>query len=277
MIALIDTHAHLQEPEFSDDFEAVVGRASDAGVGTLVLPAVDLDSARAGLELADRHDGVFATAGYHPHEASRLDDEALQAVEALLDDPKVVAVGEIGLDFYRMHSPVEAQTAALDTMLALAARRKMPVVIHCREAWQALADQLVPWARQAGTLNEGRPLGVLHYFSGTLEDAWRYVELGFMISVHTSVTHPKQTALRDVVAQLPLDSLVVETDSPFGAPQLHRGKRNEPAYVVEAAKQVAELHDVPLEYVAEATTANARRLFNLPAPVPSQSGAPGLT
>lgn len=264
MTGFIDTHAHLQEPEFAADADAVIQRARDAGVTALVVPASDLATSRSGLELARRHDGVYATAGYHPHEASHLDAAALNEIEALLGDPKVVAVGEIGLDFYRMHSPIEAQVAALDAMLALAERHAMPVVIHCRDAWDAMAEQLVPWASRVAGAFEGRPLGVLHYFTGALEEARRYVELGFVISVHTSVTHPKQQPLRDAVAQLPLEALVIETDSPYGAPQAQRGKRNEPAFVIEAAKQIAVLHDVSLDYIGEVTSANARRLFGLP-------------
>jgi TatD DNase family protein len=260
----VDTHAHLQEPEFAEDVDDVIRRARNSDVTTLVLPAVDLASARSGLELARRHDGVYATAGYHPHEASKLDMGSLAKIEALLDDEFIVAVGEIGLDFYRMHSPVDAQVAAFDAMLTLAERHTMPIVVHCRDAWEATADQLEPWARRVKAAFGERPVGVLHYFTGTMDEAQRYIELGFMISIHTSVTHPRQQPLRDVVARLPLESLVIETDAPYGAPQSHRGKRNEPAYVVEVAKQIAVLHDVNLDYIGEVTSANARRLFGLP-------------
>jgi TatD DNase family protein len=260
----VDTHAHLQEPEFAEDVDAAIQRAHEARVTTLVLPAVDLASARSGLDIARRHDGVYATAGYHPHEASHLDEAALRGIETLLEDPKVVAVGEIGLDFYRMHSPAEAQVGALVSMLTLAERHAMPVVVHCRDAWEALAEQLTPWAHRVASAFEGRPLGVLHYFTGTLAEAQRYIDLGFVISVHTAVTHPKQQALRDVVAQLPLESLVIETDSPYGAPQSNRGRRNEPSFVIESARQIAVLHNVSLDYIGEVTSANARRLFGLP-------------
>jgi TatD DNase family protein len=261
---LVDTHAHLQEPEFAEDADAVIERSRQAGVTALVLPAVDLASALAGLELARRHDGVYATAGYHPHEASLMDDEALRETEALLQDERVVAVGEIGLDFFRMHSTVDEQITALDSMLALAERHVMPIVVHCRDAWEAAAEQLTPWALRVAPAFEGRPVGVMHYFTGTLEEAQRYIELGFLISVHTSVTHPKQEALREVVARLPLESLVIETDSPYGAPQTYRGKRNEPTYVIEAARQIAVLQDASIDYIGHVTSANARRLFDLP-------------
>jgi TatD DNase family protein len=264
VIEFVDTHAHLQEPEFAQDADEVVARARRAGVTTIVAPAVDLASARAGLLLARRHEAVFTTAGYHPHEASRLTPELLRDVESLLSEDKIVAVGEIGLDRYRMHSPFEAQVDVFEKMLALAEAHAMPVVVHCRDAWEDTARLLVPWARRVDAAFAGRPLGVMHYFTGTLPEARRYIDLGFMISAHTSVTHPKASALREVVAQLPLDALVIETDSPYGAPQSVRGKRNEPAYVVEAAKQIAALHGVVLDNVAEATRANARRLFRLP-------------
>jgi TatD DNase family protein len=266
VIELLDSHAHLQEPEFKRDVDEVIKRARAAGVVGVVVPAVDIATAESAIGLAERFEGVYATAGCHPHEAERFDQAHLRTAERLLDHPRVLAVGEIGLDFYRMHSSRAAQMSAFDAMLTLAEVRAMPVVVHCREAWQALSEQLVPWASRAAQRFERQPLGVLHYFSGSLEEAERYVGLGFVISVHTSVTHPKAIALRDVVSRLPLESLVIETDSPYGAPQALRGKRNEPAYVVEAAKQIAEAKGLSLREVADATTANARRLFRLPVP-----------
>ena len=270
MIDLIDTHAHLQEEEFAADREAVVDRARAAGVGTVIVPAVDGETAARAVELAEKHEGLYATAGYHPHEASHLTDAALARVEALLDEPKVVAVGEIGLDFYRLHSPREAQIEALARQLALAERHAVPVVIHCRDAWDELSPVLEPWARRAAVAFAGRPLGVLHYFAGDVAEARRYYELGFLISIHTSVTHPRAQALRDVARDLPLEALVIETDSPY-APQAQRGRRNEPAFVVEAAKQIAAERGVELEKVAQATTANARRLFRIAAGVDSRT------
>lgn len=271
MIELVDSHAHLQEPEFDADLEAVIGRAVAAGVSHVVIPAVDLDTARAAIARSERYEGLYATAGFHPHEASRLTPAALDEVEALLAHAKVVAVGEAGLDFYRVHSPREAQVEAFEAMLRLAERHCMPIVVHCRDAWEALAPLLEPWARRVAPSFAGRPLGVLHYFSSTADEARRYVDLGFLISIHTSVTHPRAAQLRHVAAAVPLEALVIETDSPYGAPQAHRGRRNEPAYVIESAKQVAAVRGVSLEAVAAATTANARRLFDLDKPVGPQT------
>lgn len=260
---LFDTHAHLQEPEFADDLPEVLARAGESGVTTVVMPGVEFETSCAAYELAREYVGLYAAAGYHPHEASHLDDHALEQIEALLVQPEVVAVGEIGLDYYRMHSPREAQLASFDQMLVLAERHALPVIVHCRDAWDDMASILQPWALRVAERFAGRALGVLHYFTGSLGDARRYADLGFLISIHTSVTHPKASALREVAAALPLESLVIETDSPYGAPQAQRGQRNEPAYVIEAAKQIADVRRASLDGVASATTANARRLFRL--------------
>ena len=182
----------------------------------------------------------------------------------MLAHPKVVAVGALGLDYYYEHSPRDVQRRCLEQMLALAERNQLPIIVHCRDAWDDAAHSLAPWSRRVRDAFAGRPVGVMHYFSGTLEQARFYIDLGFVISIHTSVTHKKQAGLREVVAQLPLESLVIETDAPYGAPQAYRGKRNEPAYVVEAASQIAAELGLPLEAVALATSANAGRLFHLP-------------
>lgn len=265
MIELVDSHAHLQEQEFEADRAQVLQRAREAGVAAIVVPGVDLETSRSALRLAGVERGVFAAAGYHPHEASALTAGRLAAVEGLLNQAAVVAVGEIGLDYYRLHSPRAAQIQAFEAQLALAARLGRPAIVHCRDAWTDMDALLPAWARAHAHAYAGRPLGVLHYFSAGLEAARRYAELGFLISIHTSVTHPRAEVLREVAAGLPLDCLLVETDSPYGAPQTQRGRRNEPAYVAEAARQIAALRGLSLEDVAAATTANARRLFGLPA------------
>lgn len=262
-LAFVDTHAHIQGEEFAADLQDVLSRSRAAGLRGMVIPGVDVETSRAAVALAEAHEDLYATTGFHPHEASRLDDAGIAAVEDLLARECIVAVGEIGLDYYYEHSPRDSQLACLEKMLALAEARAMPVVIHCRDAWEDAADVLGAWSRRAGKRFEARPLGVMHYFTGTLEQARFYIDCGFLISVHTSVTHKKNDHLREVVAGLRLQSLVIETDSPYGAPQAVRGKRNEPAYVIEAAKAIAEAHDVPLDEVAARTTENAARLFGL--------------
>ena len=260
----VDTHAHIQGEEFSQDTDAVIGRALEASVEHIVVPGVDLASVRTAIALAENHPCLWAAAGYHPHEASGLDAAALAQIEALLGHPKVVAVGEVGLDYYYEHSPRDAQRRCLEQMLALAERHRLPIIVHCRDAWEDTAAALEPWARRVRDAFAGRPVGVMHYFSGTLAQARFYIDLGFVISVHTSVTHKKQAPLRETLSQVPLDALVIETDSPYGAPQAYRGKRNEPSYVVEAAREIAAAQGVSLETVMVTTSANAARLFGLP-------------
>ncbi len=265
MLDLFDTHAHLQEPEFENDLDAVVARAHDAGVTSVLVPGVDARTSEAALALAGRHEGIFVAAGYHPHEASHFGGREAGVIEALLARPPVVAIGEIGLDFYRLHSPREAQLHVFEAMLDLAARHALPVIVHCREDSEALYPLIAGWAKRVAGAFGRRPLGVMHYFAGDVPEARRYVELGFLISVHTSVTHSKSERLREVAAAVPLDRLVIETDSPYGAPQAHRGKRNEPAHVIEAAAAIARLRGLTPAEVARVTTANALRLFGLPA------------
>lgn len=265
MTPLVDTHAHLQGTEFDHDLGLVLERANQAGVGTIIVPAVDLETALGALELAENYNSIFATAGYHPHEADELTQTALQEIETLLAHPKVVAVGEIGLDFFRLQSDRETQIETLQVMLSLAERHGKPVVIHCRDAWDQMRPILQPWARRVAAYFGGRPVGVLHYFSGTVQEALEYAELGFMISIHTSVTHPKAELAREVTNAVPLECLVIETDSPFGAPQEYRGQRNEPAFVLEVARRMSALHRVQEAEIASATASNASRLFRIPA------------
>ena len=271
--AFVDTHAHIQGPEFQADINATIERARSAGVNTIVVPGVDAETSEAAARLADRFPHVYFAAAYHPHEASRLDATTLDRVRRLLSHPKAVAVGEIGLDYYRMHSPPREQLAAFDAMLDLARESLRPVIVHCRDAQEDVFQKLTTWSMRNRPTYGAGPLGVMHYFSGTPQDALHYVELGFLISIHTSVTHPKAYQLRQVVAELPLDALVIETDSPYGAPQSVRGKRNEPAFVVEAAARIAEVRGLTVDEVARATSSNAARLFRLP--LAAASGAIG--
>jgi len=268
---LIDTHTHLQFGEFDRDREATLERAWQAGVEAIVVLGVDAASSEAAIALAEADARLYATAGWHPNVAARLDQEGWRRLRELTQHPRVVAVGEIGLDFYRNLSPREDQIRVLEEQLALAAECRLPVAVHCRDAQDRMYPILKRWAAKARPLfGEGRPLGVMHYFSGDLELARRYVDMGFLISVHTCVTYPTSDRLREVVTGLDMDYLVLETDSPYGAPQSQRGRRNEPAYVAEAAMCVAELRGLTAEAVALRSGENAVRLFGLR---PAQAGA----
>lgn len=258
---LVDTHAHLDSTKFEADRQAVLKRAWQVGLGAIVTIGVDLPSSQRAVALAEAHQRVYATVGMHPHHAKKLDGEVLARFRELGQHEKVVAVGEIGLDFFRDLSPRDVQRRAFQAQLAWAARLGKPVVIHDRDAHEEIMEVLADWAQeQQGSPLESR-LGVLHTFSGDLAMAERAVALGFYISLAGPVTYHNARQLPEVVQALPLDRLLVETDAPFLAPHPHRGQRNEPAYVRLVAERIAALRGVPWVEVAQATTANARRLF----------------
>jgi TatD DNase family protein len=267
---LVDSHCHVAEPEFDDDRDAVLARAAAAGVTTLVcVGATGLveDNART-LALVGRHGPVeiVATVGLHPHHARTGDDAAFAVLERLAGAPGVVALGETGLDFHYDFSPRDAQRAAFVRSVALARRLRLPLVVHVRTAYAEAADVLR--GEQAGDVG-----GVIHCFTGDRDDARRYLDLGFHVSIAGIVTFRNAETLRDAVRAVPADRLLVETDSPYLAPVPHRGRRNEPAWVRTVAESVAAVRGEPFEALAAATTVNARRVFRLDAAL-STSAAP---
>lgn len=263
---LVDTHCHLDAPQLADEPTAdVVARAAAAGVARMVTIGTDVASSRRAVDLAAAHAAVWAAVGIDPNSALEADDAALAEIEALARHPKVVAVGEIGLDHHWDKAPHDVQARVFQAQLELATRLGRPVVIHCRDAHPDATTQLAAWAAGADRGRAG-PRGVMHCFSGDLPGARRLVDLGFVISLAGPVTFKNAAAARAVAAGLPLDALVVETDAPYLAPHPHRGQRNEPALVRHTAACVAELRGLPLANLARATSANAARVFGWPAP-----------
>jgi TatD DNase family protein len=252
-MSLIDSHCHLDDNRFDSDRDAVVQRAADAGVTTMMTIGTgdgppELDVA---VRLADKYACVYATVGVHPHNAAKATDTTLSELEALLKHPKVLALGEIGLDYHYDFSPRDRQRALFRDQLDLARRAGKPVVIHTREAWEdtfAVLEQ--HW----------QGMGIMHCFSGGPEEARRALAMGFYISFAGVVTFPKAVELQAAAVEVPLDRMLIETDAPYLAPIPHRGRRNEPSYVAHTARKVAELRGVTVEAIAEATTANFRRL-----------------
>ena len=270
---LIDTHSHIQDAEFDADRDAAIERASQAGVELIMALGVDAASSRLAVALAERNERVLAAAGVHPHDAQDASEAQLDELEELAKHPRVVMVGELGLDYYRNLSPRDQQLRVLRRQLATAGRASKPVAVHAREAHEDMMPLLEQWSRDmGGRLPDGRPLGVLHYFSGDADKARRYIEWGFVISVHTSVTHPRAVLLQEVARVTSIEHLVVETDSPYGAPQRNRGQRNEPAYVGEAVVKIAELKAMTAGDVAETTTRNALRLLGVSVAATGGSG-----
>lgn len=261
---LVDSHCHIQDAEFDADREDVLARARAAGVSAFVAIGTDLESSWRAVDLADSLSDVYAAVGVHPHNAKDLDRRTLGAIERLADSPKVVAVGEIGLDYHRMHSPVEAQREAFRSQLELARHLSRPVVIHSRDAHDETFDILASHEEQAlPDWPKDRPLGVMHCFAGDLPLALRYIQIGFMLSIPGTCTYPNADRVRAVAGGIPLRWMTVETDSPYLTPQSHRGQRNEPAYLVETVAHIAELRGENPETVAERTAITTAWLFGL--------------
>lgn len=252
---LIDTHAHLTMPEYSD-LQQVLQRASEAGVKTIINASFDEDSSRRSAELAAQYANIYASAGIHPHHADLTDEKLLKTIRGLCDGKKVVAIGETGLDYFENPVPSEAQKKAFAMHIALAAEKKLPLILHGRSADADMLDVLA---------KEGRGIvkGVFHCFSGDPAYAKQVLDAGFMISFTGVITFKNAHIARETVKYVPLDRMMVETDCPYLAPQILRGKRNEPAYVVHTAEKIAELKKISFEEVAEKTSANAVRFFSL--------------
>jgi len=258
---LIDSHAHIDLPEFNKDRDQVLARARQQGVGAVINVGLDAESSRKALAMVKQYDDVFQAVGCHPHEASKMKEGDLESLAELTKDSRVVAIGEIGLDFYRNLSSREAQLEVFQKQLDLAVELKLPVVVHCRQAHEEVYDILSAWVKASPS---SKRRGVIHCFSGDIKMARRYIELGFYISLAGSVTYPSAGELVEVARELPLDRLLLETDCPFLAPQAHRGKRNEPAYVALTAEKVAGVRQAPVEVVAETAARNTIELFRLP-------------
>lgn len=260
---LVDSHCHLDSPQFTRDRAQVVERARLALVRSIVVPGVELQSSRAAVGLAQEYREIVAAVGVHPHEAKTVDQSTLIALRALAGQAQVVAVGEIGLDYYRDLSPREAQRQAFQAQLELAAELGLPVIVHDREAHADVLAMLRDWhVGLSDPVLQACP-GVLHSFSGDTVLAEHITAMGFRLGISGPVTYPNAEKTRAVVRTVPLDHLLIETDAPYLAPQARRGKRNEPAYVRYVAEAIAETRAIPVEQVIEQTTRNANRLFGL--------------
>jgi TatD DNase family protein len=258
---LVDSHTHLDFPEFDPDRAQVIERAWQEGVRLIVNIGTDLNSSQASIALAESYPFIYASIGLHPHDARLLDGETSQALEKLAHHPKVVAIGETGLDYYRNLSPKEAQREAFAFHLELARKLGKPLVIHSREAHQDTLNFLRDFARNPGKLSP--PYGIMHCFSGSLEMAKEAIALGFFISVAGPITFQNARKLPAIVKEVPIDFLLIETDCPYLAPHPHRGKRNEPAYVRFVAEAVAEIKGLSLEELGKKMLENAFKVFRL--------------
>jgi TatD DNase family protein len=256
--ALIDTHLHLDMLAEKTDVEALLQRAKANQIVQMISIGCGLESSQKALAYAEAHDAVFATTGIHPHQASKVDDDEWSAMQELLSHPKMVGVGETGLDYFYNYSTPEDQQRRFRENIRVALEHDLPFIVHSRDAEEDTL-QILEEERS------GQPLkGVIHCFSGTLPFAERCLEMGLYLSMPGIITFAK--SLQKVVKKLPLDRMLVETDSPFLAPTPHRGKINEPAFVRNTTEKLAKLLKRPVEEVCEITTQNARNLFSLPTP-----------
>ena len=254
---LIDSHAHLDMDDFDGDRDRVLERASKGGVSHIITMGIDLETSIAALKLSQEHDFVYAAAGYHPHSADACETEDLDALISLASEQGVVAWGEIGLDYYRGYSSNRAQQKVFTRQLEIADDLGLPVVIHDREAHSDVFAMLKK-------MGKGKKKGVIHCFSGDLDLAKAFVELGYYISIPGTVTYKKAYHVQEVASKIPLESMLIETDAPFLAPVPKRGKRNEPAFVSFTAREIARLRNIEFEEVARQTSENAKNLFRLP-------------
>ncbi|HSA59714.1 MAG TPA: TatD family hydrolase [bacterium] len=271
---LIDSHAHIHFKDFEGKIDDLLNRARDAGVGAIVNVGTDLASSREVVVLAGKYPQIFAVVGVHPHDAATMKEGDLQALRELAQHPKVVAVGEVGLDYYYEHSPREVQQARLADFIRLAREAGKPLVIHCRDASGSPREALPGLSTPSGAVDAFEDCfrifdaedawgvgGVFHCFTGDAKTAAFIASKGFYVSFSGIVTFKKSTALQEAARTAPMDKILIETDCPFLAPEPHRGKRNEPAYVRLVAQKMAELRNVPFDELSRRTAANTKALF----------------
>ena len=258
---LVDTHCHLTVKDFDQDCEQVIERALESGVHKIVVPGLDLESSQEALRLAEVYPSIYAAVGIHPHNAKNWDSTYKEQIQSLVKSSKVVAIGEIGLDFYRNLSPKVLQLNVFQSQLEIAAELDLPVIIHNREATSDIINILKRWSEERGSFENG--LGVLHAFSSDLATAIKMIDAGFYIGIAGPITYKNAHSLREIVRELPLSRILIETDAPYLTPHPHRGKRNEPAYVTLVAKYLSDILRQDYKSLAQITSENAVGLFGL--------------
>jgi TatD DNase family protein len=252
---LADSHAHLEMKDFDRDRAEVIRRAKDAGVDLIITVGTTLDDCNKAVTIANEYESVYAAIGIHPHEVKDIDERTYDSLKKLAKMDKVVAFGEIGLDFFRNLSPRETQIRRFGEQLEVAGEIGLPIIIHDREAHKETVNMLRTWKR--------KQKGVIHCFSGDQRMAAKCLDMGFLISIPGAITFGKSEKLQEVVKHIPLTSLLVETDAPYITPHPNRGKRNEPAYVVHTARKVAEIKGLSLEELASVTYQNTKDVFGI--------------
>jgi len=252
----IDTHSHLFYPNFEDDLDDVIQRAKDSGVDFILVPATDLATAKEVINLIEKYDMIYGAVGIHPHETKDWEPSLLNEIESLTSHKKIVAIGEIGLDYFYDYSPKEKQIKAFKSQIDLALKIDLPIIVHNRDSDKDMMEIINSYGGSGLKAQ-------FHCFNGSLNDAKDLMQMGYMISFTGNITFKKADELREVLKNVRIDQLLLETDSPFLTPVPFRGKRNEPAYVKYIAEQVAEAHEISIEEVGRITSFNAFRFFGI--------------
>ncbi len=263
---LIDTHSHIADAEFTEDRDAVIERALATGIQKMIVIGTGLESSQRAIALAEKHPFLFATVGLHPHDAKALNEDLIETFDRMADHPKVVGIGEVGFDFYYNHSTMKEQRHAFIEQIRLAKKKKLPLIIHTRDAWKETFDLF----KEEDIQEHAQTIGtVFHCFTGDKEIAQKGTQLGLYISFSGIMTFKNAKDIQEAAATVDINKIVIETDAPYLAPQGFRGKRNEPAYIATVAEKLAELRHISFESASKITTQNAERLFRLaPADIP---------
>lgn len=253
---LIDSHAHLDDKRFDNDREKLISSLTDNGVEIVINPGADFLSSVKSVDLSIKHENIYAAVGIHPHEAKTMDENTINLLRELTNNGKVVAIGEIGLDYYYDNSPREIQQQRFREQIKLAKELNLPVIVHDRDAHKDTYDII-------SEEHDGSLRGVMHSYSSSVEMAKKYIDMGFYISFSGPITFKKAKQPKEVATEIPLEYIMIETDSPYLTPEPHRGKRNEPLNVRYVAEKIAELKGVSFEEVAKKTSENVKTLFNI--------------
>ena len=258
---MVDTHAHLDMNVFDKDRDDVIFRAKEANVNNIISVGTNLESSKKAIGLAEKYPEILAAVGFHPHDSAKVGKAEIEELKDIANHPEVVAIGEIGLDFYRDYSPREKQIQTVRLQLDLATQLGLPVIIHCRQAEREILKLLCDWVFLNRNSQKQR-LGVIHCFSSDKDALRQYLDMGFYISLGAYIGYPT-SKLHNVISDIPDDRLLVETDCPFLPPQNYRGRRNEPAYISLTIEVLSKIKNQPYEQVIQKTTNNANFLFHL--------------
>jgi TatD DNase family protein len=264
-VIFVDTHAHLNFDHFMRDLEPALDRALSAGVDRILLPGIDIETSRAVAKLCEKNDHLYAAVGFHPHDAIKWNSESKKQLKELVNNSKVIAIGEIGLDYYRENSPMEIQKFVFQSQLELAAESNLPLIIHNRNAFEdvwSILRKLKAQFPDAEFPSSLKSPGIFHAFNESLDIASRIISENFYLGIGGPATYRNALGLQKVIQSFSLDHFVLETDSPFLTPHPHRGERNEPSYIPLIAQKIADIKNCSLHEVASQTTANVDRIFN---------------